>query len=91
MLDQIRQGLFAEIEVERCRQDAMWGTEFDDKNTANDWAAYINRYVAKVTEPKATPDDQRDNMLKVAALAVAAAEAICRNECFPPRHYESYE
>jgi hypothetical protein len=33
-------------------------------------------------------EEQRNNMLKVAALAVAALETFDRNDGFAPRHYD---
>jgi len=75
-----------EIAVERQYQDEMWGSEFDDKNTVNDWITYMARYASNAGT--ATPAGQRVALVKVAALAVAAVEAFDRNEGFPPRHYE---
>lgn len=81
-------GLRAEIDAERLRQHSMWGNSFDDHNTANDWATYIARYAtdAAFGEPGCR---WREQMVKVAALAVAAIEAFERNGCsLPPRHYD---
>lgn len=82
-----------EVKAERKYQDEKWGTAFDDKNTLNDWAAYIGIYLGKATDMgnSAFPDIQRKYMLKVATLAVAAVETFDRNEGFPPRHYDPKE
>jgi len=77
-----------EIRAEREYQDSQWGIEFDDKNTLNDWLAYITMYAGQAARMDTPPIDQRKNMLKVAALAVAALEAFDRNQQFAPRHYE---
>lgn len=79
------------IELERKYQESQWGTEFDDKNTANDWATYISNYTSKATELPWNPVVWRKNMLKVATLAVAAIEAFDRNGGLPPRHYDGQD
>ena len=87
-----REEILMEISEERERQDALWGTEFDDKNTPNDWLAYIVRYVAEGGYygrlEQYDPQQFRDFLIKAAALCVAAVEAYERNGGFPPRHYE---
>lgn len=83
LIDQI----FAEIKAEREYQNKLWGTEFDDKNTINDWSAYITRYLGQATGSE-NEAEQRTQMMKVASLAVAALEAINRNGKFAPRHYD---
>lgn len=77
-----------EIAEERKYQDEKWGTTFDDKNTVNDWGTYINIYLAKATTMGATEEEKRKQLLKVAALAVAALETFDRNGGFPARHYD---
>ena len=84
----MNEAILQEIREEREYQDGKWGTEFDDKNTLNDWAAYINVYLGKCVTMKSNPEEQRKQMKKVATLAVAAMEAFDRNGHFPPRHYE---
>jgi hypothetical protein len=70
----------------------MWGTEFDDKNTANDWAAYICRYVADGAysgrQNQYSPERFYENLAKAAGLCLAAMAAIKRNGDCAPRHYE---
>lgn len=88
-----RQEIFQEVEIERRRQDGLWGPDFDDQNTINDWATYINNYLAEATKmDRATKilDVQRieDNLLKVVALGVAALETIRRNGRPAARHYD---
>jgi hypothetical protein len=75
--------ILMEIMDERMRQKdlAFDGNteEFDKKNFKNDWVAYINAYNGrasdKVFRNKNQDENFRENMLKVAALAVAAIEA----------------
>lgn len=80
-----REQIFNLIGAERDYQTHKWGTAFDTKNTPNDWVAYISKYLGQtVTLPfnKATFQTQ---LLKVAALAVAALE----QQDYAPRHYDS--
>jgi hypothetical protein len=79
---------YSEIIDERTYQEGKWGVAFDDKNTVNDWGAYIGIYLAKATDMKATAAQQRAAMLKVASLAIAALQTFDRNGGFPPRHYD---
>ena len=77
-----------EVLNERLRQkDLAHGgntEEFDQQNTRNDWIAYITAYAGrgadKMTAPRG-PQEFRRNMVKVAALAVAAIEAVEKNYC----------
>lgn len=75
-----------QIKEEREYQ-AKWGNNFDDKNTANDWATYIAQYLTEGTRIK-DPRPMREAFLKAAALAVAALETFDRNNGFAPRHYD---
>ncbi len=86
----MRNSIFEEINKEREYQDQKWGVEFDDQNTLNDWATYINIYLSKAADMsnKDNPKIQRLHLLKVAALAVAALETFDRNEGYAPRHYD---
>lgn len=83
-----RKNIFAAIEAERQYQDGIFGTQFDDKNTVNDWVAYISAYAGRAGAFTSDPEDQRKAMVKVAALAVAALEALDRNGQFAPRHFD---
>ncbi len=80
--------IFEQIKNERIYQDKKWGTDFDNANTVNDWAAYIANYTGRATSIGLVPLEQRAGMLEVAALAIAALEAFDRNGEFPPRHYD---
>ncbi|MHC4188374.1 MAG: hypothetical protein ACYSUB_01640 [Planctomycetota bacterium] len=80
------QKVLEEIQAERDYQDRLWGTEFDDQNDLDNWIRYIVTYSARAAQ--APSEQQRRDMVKVAAIAVAACEAFDRNKGFPPRHYE---
>lgn len=90
--------IMAKIVKEREYQDSRFGTEFDNKNTANDWLAYISHYAASACRSCTVPDtvsppfDEKKHfeemMLKVATLAVAAIQTSQRNNGPAPRHYD---
>lgn len=80
-----REDIFRSIEAERVYQNTKWGSEFDAKNTMNDWISYITRYAGQaVVFNKDNKVTFRDNLFKVAALAVAALE----QEDYADRHYD---
>ncbi len=79
-----------EVQAERDYQEETWGAAFDDKNNLDNWIAYIVTYCGS-SAVQTTPSEQRQKMVKVAALAVAACEAFDRNDGFPPRHYDRGE
>lgn len=83
-----RKFIFDEIEAERKYQDEKWGVDFDEKNTLNDWWAYINHYFAKAAAMGNTKEQQRKALIKVAALGVAALERFDENDGHAPRHYD---
>ena len=80
-----RAAIFAAVEAERARQDMRWGTDVDDqKNSPTDWVAYISHHATRWFKggfkpyPKSVVDSYRDQMVRVAALAVAAIESLDR-------------
>ncbi|MHA2063141.1 MAG: hypothetical protein ACXABY_02050 [Candidatus Thorarchaeota archaeon] len=81
--------ILEDIRKEREYQVEKWGNDFDDKNTANDWVTYITMYASAGARMDASPEEFRTAMVKVATLAVAALEAIDRNDGkTAPRHYD---
>ena len=80
--------ILRDIKAERHYQNTQWGTKFDDKNTANDWVAYIVNQMAEGNTLPFDPAKWRYKMIKVSALAVAAIEAFDRNGTLPMRHYD---
>ena len=72
-----------EIKAEREYQIEKWGTDADVKlNTPNDFVSYISHHASKWFNGGFEPynsdvvDAYRKQMIKVAALAVAAVEAL---------------
>lgn len=69
--------IWQEILHERERQAAQWGgTSHDDRNRPNDWIAYICYHAAKGSYKA----DFRKQMIRVAALAIAAIETHDRQQ-----------
>lgn len=68
--------LYAEIEAERQRALAKLPEGYEDKNTMNDYVAYITAYLGRAARGVFRNEREnqtfRENMVKVAALAVAA-------------------
>ena len=84
--DTILDAIITEIKGERARQESLWGAVFDDKNTLDNWIAFITAYCGKAWSA-GSPKKVRYRLLQVAAIAVAACEAYDRNDGFPPSHY----
>ncbi len=59
--------------------------EFDKTNSRNDWVAYIVAYAGRASDKCARNEKDgqkfRENMVKVAALALAAIEATDKKWC----------
>lgn len=76
-----------EVKRERIRQDTLWGKKFDDTHTQNDWVAFITCYAGKGMrkmpgeegQQYPGPESFRWAMIQVAALALAAVEALDRH------------
>lgn len=66
--------VYTEIEIERERQDRIWGDGHDQTHTSNDWVAMLAKHIGKVVHFPWTPERFRYQMIVVAALAVAAIE-----------------
>lgn len=73
--------ILAEVMGERQRQDGKWGgAATDDQYNALDWHEMIADYNAWARRMSAmgSPDKARRRYIQVAALAVAAVEALDR-------------
>lgn len=77
--------ILEEIVAERLSQNAKIPVGFDDGNSQEDWVAYICAYAGrapgKVFRNQREGQTFRGNMIKVAALAVAAIEAYDEGLC----------
>lgn len=73
--------IWAEIQEERERQSKNWGgAQHDDQHTPNDWIAFIAYHAGRGSYRA----NFRTQMVKVAALAVAAIESWDRRSIIPP-------
>lgn len=82
-----RQKIFDEVATELNTNAAVWGDEFDDKNTANDWVAYIAKYTGQAVTLPFDRERFEEQMKKVAGLAVSAIAASRRGGP-AKRHYD---
>jgi hypothetical protein len=72
--------VYGDIRAERARQDAKWGgPEHDDEHDILDWVGFVHEHAER-----ARWDDYRQQMLRVAALAVAAIQSHDRKAPAPP-------
>ncbi len=70
-----------EIEDERSSQNITWGGDkHDDQHSSHDWVAYITRHTGKAVMWPWASQTFRKQMVRVAALAVAAIEWCDRLE-----------
>lgn len=71
-------GVLAEIQRERERQDAKWGgPDHDDQHTMYEWFDILNERMATIYDGR---NDQRRALVEMAAISVAVIECIDRRE-----------
>jgi hypothetical protein len=78
-MNQQRSLIIENIIRERVRQVEMPGSEWDAKNTPNDWVAIASHYLVETVKKRgATPNSEefQDNVTKAAAILLAALEHI---------------
>ena len=75
----VPQVVLLEIIEERRRQDKQWGgPKHDDEHSANDWRDFLREHIKK-----SCSGDYRYQMIRVAALAIAAIESHDRLRAAP--------
>ncbi len=90
------QDVSALVLAEVARAQAQWGTSLgpycaiDEKNTLNDWAAYINIYLGHATGMGASKEEVVRGLRKAAGLTLAAL-LYAENDALAPRHYDGQE
>jgi hypothetical protein len=74
--------VLSEIADERRRQDELWGGSYhDDEHGEYEWIDIIDHYVDQARFATRSPaKDYRTELVKVAALAVAAIESYDRKQ-----------
>lgn len=71
-------GVLIEIGRERAAQDEQWGgADHDDRHSHQDWASFRERFAVRAWNAS-TATERRENLIKLAALAVAEIEAMDR-------------
>lgn len=70
-----------EVFAERRWQDEKWGgPEHDDAHSVQEFVAFIHEHAEKAIAPGTSPNITCSRLVEVAALAVAAVEAIRRKQ-----------
>lgn len=81
----MRDAIIDLIEEERERQDKIGNSSFDKTNTQADWVSCITAYAGRANESiirnKNEGQTFKQNMIKVAALALAALESHEKGHC----------
>lgn len=73
--------IYDEVMRERIAQMEEWGgPDADDSNTKLDWVAYITKHVGKALTNPVNIDIFRYQMVRVAALAIAAVASVDRQK-----------
>lgn len=73
----MKSSIVKEIELEREKQDRLWGgKDHDAINTSNDWISILTKHVGRAVHWPWTPERFRQQMIVIAALAVAAVEWV---------------
>jgi hypothetical protein len=82
-----RQEVYALIDAERDAQDRQWGEAYDDRNTPTEWCALMCRSLGLAFDEGRGHDPKRfrKQLVRVAALCVAALESQARKEPPAPR------
>lgn len=71
----ITRDVLEDVAKERTRQDEKWGgADHDDTHSNHDWVAYIVRHTGRAVMWPFDRAAFRKQMVRVAALAVAAVE-----------------
>lgn len=80
--------ILLDIQNEIIHARSCWGSDFDDKNTLNDWVIYSTQYATEATRMDIASAGVRPLLIKAAGLLVSAIERLDTNGHFPPRHYD---
>lgn len=89
MSNEIQHMVVEAVRMERDRQDMLWGPDHDDEHTTPDWWRFIDQRVPRehVDEPEEgiaivieSEEVTQNKLVEVAALAIAALEAMARHQ-----------
>ena len=73
-----------ERQIESCKHGGDTDS-FDKSNTKNDWVGFVSAYAGRAADKCFRNEREgqsfRENMIKVAALAIAAVEASDNGNC----------
>ncbi len=82
-----RERILSEISGERDRQFNLPGSEFDQLHSMNDWIAIAAQYLTRSADRKHTKgnqSEQRESLIKAAAVIVAAIEHVDKPKTVTP-------
>ena len=83
---------FGSLVDEASYSAGKWSKEFDDKNTLNDWLAYIVMYASDAAKMGVSADESYKKLIKAANLCMLAATKV-RGDTphggLSPRHYDA--
>jgi hypothetical protein len=78
-INEVRKQILFSVMEERIRQIDLPGSEWDLKNTPNDWIAIASHYLSEATRRNGVvpnKDDFQESLTKSAAVILAALENI---------------
>lgn len=78
------------VRQEMERAETQWGHDFDNKNSLNDWNAYVDIYKGKALEMEATPETIIKNLRKAAGVLISTIVQY-ESAGIAARHYEGQE
>jgi len=78
------------VRLEMERAEAQWGHDFDNKNTLNDWNAYVDIYKSRALEMGATPETIIKNLRKAAGILIATLVQY-ESAGIAARHYDGQD
>lgn len=79
IINAARERILGEVSAERDRQFNLPGSEFDQLHSMNDWIAIAAQYLTRCADRKHTKsdrDEQRESLIKAAAVIIAAVEHL---------------
>lgn len=90
MQEKTIEDLGVDVVQEVLRARKQWGTQFDLKNTLNDWMAYVQIYMGQAAKMGASKDDVTTNLRKAAGLVLSTLYHA-ENDLLAPRHYDGQQ
>ena len=71
--------ILADISIERAAQRKLYTEQYDDRHRPSDWVALLVRHLGYAAEKRIPAPTFRQQMVRIAAIAIAAIEYTDRN------------